>query len=146
MKYVISIIILVFFCSISYAEEQKCMQMPQDSFAKIVVELESCRVKSDELENYSSQIEEFKTQNKLFKEREELFLQKEELYKSIIELQKQEIAAANKAMEEYRNHIKFVQESYQQMLKEQKPNPVMEFFKSIVTMGAGVAFGYGFAR
>jgi hypothetical protein len=50
----------------------------------MVVELEQCRIKTQELDNISSQSSELQKMVVTYKEREEIFLQKEELYKQII--------------------------------------------------------------
>jgi len=118
---------------------QTCVPINSDSAAKMVVELEQCRIKTQELDNISSQSVELQKMVVTYKEREEIFLQKEELYKQIIELQKMQIASAEEAMKKYREHIDFVQKSYQQLLKDAKPNPFMDFLKSLLYMGAGVA-------
>lgn len=141
-------LLLLFFVKVSYAQEikttmpvQTCIPINSDSAAKIVVELEQCRIRTQELDNINLQAGELIKQVVTYKEREEIFLQKEELYKQIIELQKQQITAAETAMVQYKEHIKFVQSSYQQLLKDAKPNPFVEFFKSVLFMGAGVAAG-----
>ncbi len=120
---------------------QTCVPINSDSAAKMVVELEQCRIRTQELDNINLQAGELVKQVVTYKEREEIFLQKEELYKQIIELQKQQIVAAETAMTQYKEHIKFVQTSYQQLLKDAKPNPFVDFLKSLLFMGAGVAAG-----
>jgi hypothetical protein len=147
MKYVNSFIILLMVCGCAYAQEiktipvQTCVPITSDSAGRMVVELEQCRIKTQELDNVSSQANELQSQVTLYQEREFLFLQKEELYKQIIGLQKQQITSAEDAMLKYREHIDFVQKSYQGLLKDAKPNPFMDFLKNVLFMGAGVAAG-----
>jgi len=145
-NWVIIIGVCIFFLWVSIAcsqevKEPSCVPINSDSAAKMVVELEQCRIRTQELDNINLQAGELIKQVVTYKEREEIFLQKEELYKQIIELQKQQITAAETAMVQYKEHIKFVQASYQQLLKDAKPNPFVEFLKSILFMGAGVAAG-----
>jgi len=139
MKFVSSIIILLLLVSFSYAQD--CVPVEAASAAKMVVELEQCRVKVQQLDNVTNQLEQLKSQVGDYAEMVVLFQQKEELYKSIIVLQNQQIASAEKAMEDYRTHIKFVQDSYKELLKDAKPNPFADFLKSILYMGVGIAAG-----
>jgi hypothetical protein len=139
MKFVNSLIIFLLLVSFSYAQE--CIPIDGNSAAKMVVELEQCRVKVQQLENVTGQLNELQTQVGNYAEAMVLYQQKEELYKQIITLQQQQITVAEKSMADYRTHIKFVQESYQQLLKDAKPSPFVEFLKSVLFMGAGVAAG-----
>lgn len=140
MKYVSSIIIFLLLVSFSYAQEN-CIAIQSGSAAKMVVELEQCGIKTLELDNVTEQANELMKQVVTYKESVVLYQQKEELYKGIIELQKMQIASAEEAMKNYREHITFVQKSYQELLKDTKPNPFTEFLKNILYLGAGVAAG-----
>lgn len=150
MKYVISTIIFILLAGFSYAQELKdtssCVSIQSGAAAKMVVELEQCRIKTQELDNMTSQVGELQIQVTNYNEMMILFQQKEELYKQIIALQQQQIVAAEKGIKDLQEHIAFVQTSYQQLLKDAKPNPVWETIKTVLGMGAGVALGYGLGR
>ena len=140
------ILFILFLCwsvvTFTFAQEApSCISIQSNSAAKMVVELEQCRVKTQELENVTTQVSEMTTIVNTQKEREVLFLQKEELYKSIIDLQKQQIVAAEKSIDDLQKHILFVQNSYKQLLKDAKPSFWGELFKNILFLGAGAATG-----
>lgn len=147
MKFVGSVLIVLLLVSFSYAQELKdssaCITIQSGSAAKMVVELEQCRIKTQQLENLTSQNTTLIKEVGDYADIVKLFEQKEELYKQIILLQQQQIVAAEKGMKDLEEHGKFIQTSYKELLKDAKPNPVWEFFKSLLGMGAGVALGYG---
>lgn len=147
MKFVGSFIIIFLFCFQVYAQDvATCVPIESSSAAKMVVELEKCKIVTEQLDNQSSQLFELKGQVVEYKEMILLYQQKEELYKQIILLQGQQITSAEEALKKYREHIDFVQKSYQELLRDAKPNPVWETFKTILGMGAGVALGYGIGK
>lgn len=146
MKLVNSFIIFLLLSFPLYAQTQECIPIDSNSAAKMVVELEQCRVKTEQLDNVTTQTIELQNQIKNYNEIIALYQQKEELYKQIITLQNQQIASAEESMKKYRDHIEFVQKTYKELLKDAKPNPFFETLKTILGMGAGVALGYGIGR
>ena len=145
MRFVGSLIIVLLLCFQVCAQEL-CIPVESVSAAKIVLELEKCKIVTEQLDNNNAQLAELKVQVTEYKDMVLLYQQKEELYKQIILLQGQQIASAEEALKKYREHIDFVQKSYQELLKDAKPNPIWETLKTILGMGAGVALGYGIGK
>ena len=135
IKICFGILLLLYSNSIVFSQSDLvCMNVPEETMSGIVVELKTCRVKVQSLENVNQQLEEYK-------EVVDLFRQKETLYQEIIELQKKELEAANRAIKEYQEHIVFIQNSYKELLKDVKPNPFMETLKTLLWFGSGTVLG-----
>jgi regulator of replication initiation timing len=145
---ILFVLLFLFFAEICFSQEVKdsCISIQNGPAAKMVVELEQCRIKSQQLNNLITQTEELETQVSEYEESIKLYKEKEKLYKEIIDLQKIQITAAEEAMKDYREHIKFVQDSYKELIKDSKPNPFFEFFKNVLGIGAGVALGFGLGK
>ena len=84
MKLVNSFIIFLLLSFPLYAQTQECIPIDSNSAAKMVVELEQCRVKTEQLDNVTTQTIELQNQIKNYNEIITLYQQKEELYKQII--------------------------------------------------------------
>jgi len=140
MKRLLLIVSLVFVLVLpAYSEEYVCVVT--DQAKQIVVDLESCRLRIDQIINLQKQIDEYKAQIEIYKEREELFAKKEELYKQIIALQKQQVELAEDTIKKLKSHTEFIQETYQKALEASKPNLFLEIVKIVSFVGLGVLIG-----
>jgi predicted RNase H-like nuclease (RuvC/YqgF family) len=153
LKLVINILVFLFLTLPVYAQEiqdtqDSCIQINSESAKTMVVELEQCRIKNQQLTNSSDQIIEFQKEIEAYKTTVEAYKSEIEAYKRIIVLLKEINALEELKVKSAEDHVqkveallKEIQGVYKEALKVKDPNIFVEILSTLGKIGLGAFFG-----
>lgn len=123
----VSIICLIglMFVSVPAFAEDICFS--EDTAKQITVELEKTK-------NLKEQVELYKTANSELVEQTKLL-------KDMLKLKDEQIAASDRTIKQYQEIIKFQKETYEQAIKDVKPNPIKKLIDDLGFIGIGIMIG-----